>query len=180
MAENILEVKGLRVHFLQEGGDPVRAVDGLSYTVGRGECTAIIGESGSGKTVSALSILRLISFPPGLIVGGEIWFDGQDLLKIGDDQIKKIRGKRISMIFQEPSAALNPVMTIGRQIEEALLLGDVVVIMSARPGHVKEILDVPFGRPRPAEIEGSPEFAQLRQHIWSVLRDEVLASMVLS
>lgn len=122
MSENILVVKDLRVHFLQEDSATVRAVDGMSYSVKRGECAAIIGESGSGKTVSALSILRLIPFPPGIIAGGEIIFDGKDLLKLGDSQMMDIRGKRISMIFQEPSAALNPVLTIGAQIEEALLL----------------------------------------------------------
>lgn len=122
MSETVLEVKGLRVHFLQETGEPLRAVDGMSYSVNRGECVAIIGESGSGKTVSALSILRLIAFPPGIIAGGEIIFDGEDLLQLSDKEIKKIRGKRISMIFQEPSAALNPVVPIGKQIGEALKL----------------------------------------------------------
>lgn len=122
MSDNVLEVRDLKVHFLQEYGEPVRAVDGMSYQVKRGECTAIIGESGSGKTVSALSILRLIPFPPGLIAGGEILFNGQDLLKATDEEMRKIRGARISMIFQEPSAALDPVMTVGRQLEEAILL----------------------------------------------------------
>jgi len=122
MTNNVLEVRDLKVHFLQEEGPPVRAVDGMSYSVKRGECTAIIGESGSGKTVSALSILRLIPFPPGLIAGGEILFDGKDILKASDEEIRKIRGARISMIFQEPSAALNPVMTVGKQLEEAILL----------------------------------------------------------
>ena len=100
----------------------MRAVDDLSYTVERGECAAIIGESGSGKTVSALSVLRLIPYPPGRIVSGEIFFDGENLLKYSDEQMQKLRGKRISMIFQEPSAALNPVMTVGTQIEETIQL----------------------------------------------------------
>lgn len=119
MNENILEVRHLRTYFLA-GENPVRAVDDLSYTVKRGELAAIIGESGSGKTVSALSILRLIPYPPGLIVGGEVLFDGVDLMKCSDAEMQKIRGKRISMIFQEPSAALNPVMTVGAQIGEAI------------------------------------------------------------
>jgi len=122
MTDTVLEIRDLKVHFLQEEGPPVRAVDGMSYSVKRGECVAIIGESGSGKTVSALSILRLIPFPPGLIAGGEILFDGQDILKASDEAIRKIRGSRISMIFQEPSAALNPVMTVGKQLEESILL----------------------------------------------------------
>lgn len=122
MSENVLELRNLSVHFLQEDGAPVRAVDGMSYCVKRGECTAIIGESGSGKTVSALSILRLIPFPPGLIAGGEILFHDRDLLKATDEELREIRGSKISMIFQEPSAALDPVMTVGKQLEEAILL----------------------------------------------------------
>ena len=125
MTDNILEVKHLKTYFMTEG-NPVRAVDDLSYTVRRGEFTAIIGESGSGKTVSALSILRLIPYPPGLIVGGEILFEGEDLLRYTDARMQQLRGKRISMIFQEPSAALNPVMTIGKQIGESLLLHEAV------------------------------------------------------
>ena len=122
MSDNVLEMRDLKVHFLQEQGDPVRAVDGMIYNVKRGECTAVIGESGSGKTVSALSVLRLIPFPPGLIAGGEILFNGQDLLKMSDEELRKIRGSRISMIFQEPSAALDPVMTVGKQLEETIML----------------------------------------------------------
>ena len=121
MSDNILEVRHLSTYFLT-GERPVRAVDDLSYTVKRGEFTAIIGESGSGKTVSALSILRLIPYPPGLIVDGEIIFDGEDLMQYTDEQMRRLRGKRISMIFQEPSAALNPVMKVGDQICEAILL----------------------------------------------------------
>ena len=122
MAEAILEVKNLRTHFLLEGGRQVRAVDGLSYTVERGEFTAIIGESGSGKSVSVLSLLKLIPYPPGLILGGEVLFEGEDLMKLDDSRLERIRGKEISMIFQEAAAALNPVMTIGDQIGEALLV----------------------------------------------------------
>ena len=119
MNDNILEVRHLSTYFLT-GEQPVRAVDDLSYTVKRGEFAAIIGESGSGKTVSALSLLRLIPYPPGLIVGGEVFFNGEDLMKYTDAQMQELRGKKISMIFQEPSAALNPVMTVGAQIGEAI------------------------------------------------------------
>ena len=119
MNDNILEVRHLSTYFLT-GEQPVRAVDDLSYTVKRGEFAAIIGESGSGKTVSALSLLRLIPYPPGLIVGGEVLFNGEDLMKYTDAQMQRLRGKKISMIFQEPSAALNPVMTVGDQIGEAI------------------------------------------------------------
>lgn len=116
-SEAILQVKDLKVYFF--GDESVlRAVDGVSYTLHKGECMAIIGESGSGKSVSALSLLRLISFPPGLIINGEILLHGEDLMKYDDDEIQKIRGAKISMIFQEPSTSLNPVMTIGAQIVE--------------------------------------------------------------
>ena len=120
MDDIILDVRHLSTYFLT-GSQPVRAVDDLSYTVRRGEFAAIIGESGSGKTVSALSILRLIPYPPGLIMDGSIVFDGVDLTKLSDEEMRKIRGKRISMIFQEPSAALNPVMTVGDQVAEVIL-----------------------------------------------------------
>ena len=120
MEDIILEVRDLRTHFIGKGGRQVRAVDGLSYTVRRGEFTAIIGESGSGKTVGVLSLMRLIPYPPGLVLGGEVIFDGQNLMDLSDAEMEKLRGRQISMIFQEPAAALNPVLTIGEQITEAI------------------------------------------------------------
>ena len=119
MAETILEVKHLKTYFYTNGGE-LRAVDDLSYEVHEGECVAIIGESGSGKSVEAMSILRLVPFPPGLIVGGQVLFHGQDLMQLSDEEMRKIRGSKISMIFQEPSTALNPVIPIGKQIAETL------------------------------------------------------------
>ena len=119
MEEAILEVKNLKTYFYNDGKE-LRASDDLSYQVHKGECVAIIGESGSGKTVEALSILRLIPYPPGLIVDGQILFHGQDLLQMSDQEMRQIRGSEISMIFQEASTALDPVMTIGNQIAEAL------------------------------------------------------------
>jgi oligopeptide/dipeptide ABC transporter ATP-binding protein len=92
----------------------------MSYDVHRGECVAIIGESGSGKSVSALSLLRLVADPPGKIVGGEILLDGKDVLKMDEDELTAIRGSKISIIFQEPATAMNPVITIGKQISESL------------------------------------------------------------
>lgn len=121
MAETILEVKHLKTYFFN-GDSVLRASDDLSYQVHEGECVAIVGESGSGKSVSALSVLRLIPYPPGLIMDGEILFHGQDLLKMTDEEIQDLRGSKISMIFQEPSTALNPVMTIGNQICESLMI----------------------------------------------------------
>ncbi len=121
MEETLLEVRDLRTWFFT-GGTIVRAVDGLSYTVKKGECAAIIGESGSGKSVGALSLLRLVPFPPGKIMGGQVIYKGEDLLSCSEERIRSIRGREISMIFQEPSAALNPVMTIGAQIVENIML----------------------------------------------------------
>jgi oligopeptide/dipeptide ABC transporter ATP-binding protein len=121
VAETILEVKHLKTYFFN-GDSVLRASDDLSYQVHEGECVAIVGESGSGKSVSALSVLRLIPYPPGLIMDGEILFHGQDLLKMTDEEIQDLRGSKISMIFQEPSTALNPVMTIGNQICESLMI----------------------------------------------------------
>ncbi len=121
MNDNILEVKHLKTSFFTENGE-LRAVDDMSYCVRRGEFCAIIGESGSGKSVSALSVMRLISYPPGFIKGGEIVFDGRDLMELSDREMEEIRGSEIAMIFQEPGTALNPVMTIGAQIEENILL----------------------------------------------------------
>ena len=121
MNDNILEVRHLKTSFFTDGGE-LRAVDDLSYSVRRGEFCAIIGESGSGKSVSALSVMRLISYPPGFIKGGEILFDGRDLMDVSDKEMEAIRGSEIAMIFQEPGTALNPVMTIGAQIEENILL----------------------------------------------------------
>lgn len=117
----LLQVKDLRTHFFTDEG-VVRAVDGISYDVQEGETMGLVGESGCGKSVSALSILRLIPSPPGKIVGGEVWFDGRDLLKVDEEEIRHVRGNRIAMIFQEPMTSLNPVLTIGRQITEALEL----------------------------------------------------------
>jgi len=119
--EKILEVKDLRTYFYTEDGE-VRAVDGLTYNVKRGENVGIVGESACGKSVSALSIMRLIPYPPGIIVGGEIIFNGQDLLRVSEDEMRRIRGNRVAMIFQEPMTSLNPVLTISRQLTESLEL----------------------------------------------------------
>ncbi|MCR5785275.1 MAG: ABC transporter ATP-binding protein [Eubacterium sp.] len=118
----ILDVKHLKTYFLsgKKNETEMRASDDLSYQVHKGEFVAIVGESGSGKSVSALSVMGLIPYPPGLVVGGEILFHGEDLLLASDERIRQIRGSKISMIFQEPSTALNPVVTIGKQISETI------------------------------------------------------------
>ena len=115
----LLEIEDLQTHFFTSAG-VVKAVDGISYDVNQGETIAIVGESGCGKSVSALSILRLVADPPGRIVGGTIRFEGKDLLKLNDDDIRHVRGKDIAMVFQEPMTSLNPVLTIGRQLTETL------------------------------------------------------------
>jgi len=119
--EKILEVKDLRTYFYTEDGE-VRAVDGLRYDVKKGESVGLVGESACGKSVSALTIMRLIPYPPGIIVGGEVIFKGQDLLKLSEAEMRHIRGNRIAMIFQEPMTSLNPVLTISRQLSESLEL----------------------------------------------------------
>jgi len=115
----LLEVRNLKTYFYTQDGI-VKAVDDVSYNVERGETIALVGESGCGKTVSALSILRLVAEPAGKIVSGEIIFDGTDLLKLTNAEMRKVRGAKISIIFQEPLTSLNPVLTIGRQISEGL------------------------------------------------------------
>jgi oligopeptide transport system ATP-binding protein len=117
----LLQVRNLKTQFFTEEGI-VRAVDGVSFDVEEGETLGLVGESGCGKSVSALSILRLIPNPPGKIVEGEILFEGEDLLKLDEEEIRHIRGNRIAMVFQEPMTSLNPVLTIGRQLTEALEL----------------------------------------------------------
>ncbi|HEY4166943.1 MAG TPA: ABC transporter ATP-binding protein [Reyranella sp.] len=115
----LLEVRELHTEF-RTGAGVVRAVDGISYTVEAGETVAIVGESGSGKSVEALSIMRLIPNPPGRIVSGEVLFDGRDLRKLTEEEMRSVRGRDIGMVFQEPMTSLNPVLTIGRQITETL------------------------------------------------------------
>jgi oligopeptide/dipeptide ABC transporter ATP-binding protein len=115
----LLEVKNLQTQFLTSAG-VVRAVDGVSYDVDEGETVALVGESGCGKSVSALSIMRLVAEPAGRIVAGEILFKGRDLLKLSEEEMRSVRGREITMIFQEPMTSLNPVLTIGRQLTEGL------------------------------------------------------------
>ena len=120
MTRPLLSVQDLQTQFATPGG-VVRAVDGLSFDVGAGETVAIVGESGCGKSVTSMSILRLIQEPPGRI-GGRILFEGRDLLQVSEAEMRRLRGNTISMIFQEPMTSLNPVLTIGRQIGEAVRL----------------------------------------------------------
>src|SRR5437764_8477245 len=113
----LLEVKELHTEF-RTGAGVVRAVDGISYTVDPGETVAIVGESGSGKSVSALSVMRLIPDPPGRITGGEVWFAGRDLMTLSEEEMRRMRGREVGMVFQEPMTSLHPVLKIGRQMTE--------------------------------------------------------------
>jgi peptide/nickel transport system ATP-binding protein len=121
MAERLLDVRNLKTHFFTDEG-VVRAVDGVDMYIDKGETLGVVGESGCGKSVSALSIMKLIPQPPGKIVDGQILYSGQDLVTLPANRMRKIRGKEISMIFQEPMTSLNPVFTVGEQIAEALRL----------------------------------------------------------
>ncbi len=117
----LLEVRDLKTYFFTQEG-MVKAVDGVSFDLQEGETLGLVGESGCGKSVSAMSLMRLIPDPPGKIVSGEVIFEGKDLVTMSDEEIRTIRGNRIAMIFQEPMTSLNPVLTIGRQLTEALEL----------------------------------------------------------
>jgi peptide/nickel transport system ATP-binding protein len=117
----VLEVDNLQTWFYTRAG-LVKAVDGVSFSLARGETLAIVGESGCGKSVASLSLMRLVADPPGRIVGGSVRLGGTDLLGLDEAAMRDIRGNRIAMIFQEPMTSLNPVMTVGRQISEALIL----------------------------------------------------------
>ena len=120
-ADNVLEVEDLQTHFFTNDG-VVRAVDGVSYSVRRGETLGVVGESGCGKSVTALSILRLVANPPGRIVGGAVRLEGRNLLEATETEMEDVRGNEISMIFQEPMTSLNPLFTVGKQIGEAIAL----------------------------------------------------------
>jgi peptide/nickel transport system ATP-binding protein len=119
--KELLKINNLETYFAIEN-EKIKAVDGISFNLYEGETLGIVGESGSGKSVACLSILRLIPDPPGRIANGEIFFQGKDLLKMSYDEIRMIRGNKISMIFQEPMTSLNPVFTIGDQIMESIIL----------------------------------------------------------
>ncbi|MDP6063844.1 MAG: ABC transporter ATP-binding protein [SAR202 cluster bacterium] len=142
--DNVLEIKDLATYFYTHDG-VVKAVDGISYEVQEGETLGIVGESGCGKSVSALSIMRLIADPPGKIERGEVIFEGRDLLKLSDSEMRTVRGNRIGMIFQEPMTSLNPVLTIERQLTETLELHLKMTKMEARSraGELLEMVGIP-------------------------------------
>jgi peptide/nickel transport system ATP-binding protein len=149
MGEVILRVKNLKVNFFTRRGI-VRAVDGVSFDLVKGECLCLVGESGCGKTVTVLSILGLIDSPPGRIVGGEILYDGMDLTRCPAEKLRHIRGKEIAMIFQDAQSALNPVFTVGDQIEEQIKLHLKMSRQRAKNRAVRRLKEV--GIPSPEEV----------------------------
>ena len=119
--ENLLEIRNLKTYFDVRGGI-LKAVDDVSLTIKAGETLGLVGESGCGKSVTGASIMRLVPIPPGRIAGGEIFFEGMDILKLPESEMRKVRGNKISMIFQEPMTSLNPVFTVGDQVAEVIRL----------------------------------------------------------
>jgi oligopeptide transport system ATP-binding protein len=147
--ETLLDVRDLTTEFVTQDG-VVHAVNGISYTLREGEALGIVGESGCGKSVSALTLMRLVPMPPARIPRGEVLFQGRDLLKLKDEEIRRIRGNDIAMIFQDPMTSLNPVLTIGRQIGEALELHKGMDGKAARQRTIEllELVGIPSARSR--------------------------------
>jgi peptide/nickel transport system ATP-binding protein/oligopeptide transport system ATP-binding protein len=146
--QSLLTVDDLKVYFDTDHG-VAEAVDGVSFRVGQGETVCLVGESGCGKTVSALSILGLLPQPPARVAGGRIYFKGQDLLRLEHEYMQRIRGRAISMVFQEPMTSLNPVFTVGHQIEEVIATHEGVSGNEAKERIIKLLVDV--GIPSPEE-----------------------------
>jgi peptide/nickel transport system ATP-binding protein len=168
----LLEVKNLRTHFFTDDGT-ARSVDGVDFSVDRGETLGLVGESGCGKSVSALSVMRLIPDPPGKIVSGEIYYNGRDLLKLSEDEMRAIRGNEISMIFQEPMTSLNPVFTIGHQIDEAVILHQKVSKAEARLRAIEMLRLV--GIPAPEQ-----RYDEYPHQLSGGMRQRVMIAMALS
>jgi oligopeptide/dipeptide ABC transporter ATP-binding protein len=168
----LLEIKDLKTQFFTSAG-VVQAVDGITYDVAPGETVAVVGESGCGKSVSAMSILRLIPDPPGKIVGGSILFDGKDLLALSEDQMREIRGRDIGMIFQEPMTSLNPVLSIERQLTETLE-EHLDVTKAAARGRALEMLNL-VGISEPER-----RLKQYPHHLSGGMRQRVMIAMALA
>jgi oligopeptide/dipeptide ABC transporter ATP-binding protein len=172
VTEPVLAVRDLVTTFRTERGE-VRAVDGVSFEVGRGETVGLVGESGCGKSVTALSILRLVASPPGRIASGEVLLDGKNLLALPERDMQKVRGNAISMIFQEPMTSLNPVYTVGAQIIEAIRIHRDVSRRDARTRTI-ELLKL-VGIPSPeSNVDAYPH------HLSGGMRQRVMIAMALS
>lgn len=145
--KNLLEIKDLTIHYVTEDGT-VHAVENMSLEVGKGETLGLVGETGAGKTTTALGIMQLVPDPPGKIISGEIIFEGEDLLKKNQQELRKVRGNKISMIFQDPMTSLNPVMTVGDQIAEVIKLHQKVNAKEAsiKAAEMLETVGIPGAR----------------------------------
>src|SRR3990172_236858 len=168
----LLEVKDLTTYFFIGAGG-VRAVDGGSYDVREGETVALVGESGCGKTVSALSVMRLVAAPAGRIVAGQILFKGRDLLALDEEGMRRVRGREIGMVFQEPMTSLNPVLSIGRQVTETVEIHLGMTPAQARARAV-ELLGL-VGIPDPAR-----RLAQYPHQFSGGMRQRIMIAMALS
>jgi oligopeptide/dipeptide ABC transporter ATP-binding protein len=168
----LLEIKNLRTYFYTDDG-VARSVDGVSYDIDRGETLGVVGESGCGKSVTALSIMRLIPDPPGKITGGEILFNGRNLLELSEEQMRGIRGNDISMIFQEPMTSLNPVFTVGRQIDETVILHQKVSKAEARNRSIEMLKLV--GIPAPEQ-----RYKEYPHQLSGGMRQRVMIAMALA
>jgi len=172
MAKEIVEFRNLETHFDTPAGT-LKAVNDVSFKIREGETICIVGESGCGKSVTAMSLMGLIETPPGKIVGGEILFEGQDLLKLSKRQMSKIRGKDISIIFQEPMSSLNPVLTIGEQISEPLMKHLLLDRKEAKKRAIELITMV--GIPRPEKI-----FDSYPHELSGGMRQRIMIAIALS
>jgi oligopeptide/dipeptide ABC transporter ATP-binding protein len=168
----LIEVRGLRTYFHVMDGT-VKAVDGVDFSLKRGETLGIVGESGCGKSVTALTIMQLLDMPPGEIVAGEIWFDNRDLLRLEPDEMRHVRGADIAMIFQEPMTSLNPVFTIGDQISEAIVLHQHVGRKEAMSRAIESLRSV--GIPAPER-----RVKQYPHEMSGGIRQRVMIAMALS
>ncbi|HLB25794.1 MAG TPA: ABC transporter ATP-binding protein [Nitrospirota bacterium] len=168
----LLSIKDLRTQFRTREGSFL-AVDGISFDVFPGEILGLVGESGCGKSVTALSILRILPDPPGKVAGGEIFFEGRDLLKVPEPEMRKVRGGRIGMVFQEPMTSLNPVFTVGDQVAEALIVHKAMK-RDASLRKTAELFDL-VGLPEPARLLG-----QYPHQLSGGMRQRVMIAMAIS
>lgn len=172
MSQKVLEVKGLKTYFYTEGGC-IKAIDGVDFHVNEGETLGIVGESGCGKSVTSMSVLRLVPSPPGVIESGEVIFNGVKILELSEAEMRNIRGNEISMIFQEPMTSLNPVFTVGFQLSEVLRLHKGLDKVEARK-EVITLLDT-VGIPRADEVIDDYPFA-----LSGGMRQRVMIAMALA